>query len=424
MRTSTIAFGLGLLAATATAAPFKATESSTSLADTITATSNQGRDSTRLNPLDQDLDFVSEEEFDAVDPDDSGPIISYAEIARRVRSKYPDVKLAVEGNEECREVAIVPDPDPAWRVEPYWLRTTRGGDPATDITVSQLRAALEPSSSLNVTERQNYFGPMNPYDQVIEHVTSSEYEAINGGPPVPHSELIRRIHLEHPSVAIEVIPNEACKEVKPDCAHYGSCELPFWLCAQKPELFGPFAGHPWPNITFVNEQRFSEQPGEAVPLRQLWTLEQGIHPDVQFTVEYSEEYAGINDNTPCMGVVIDCLAGPPCWRSQWTCQKPTLVFTDEIGTHIHNETLVWDGEQTVHVLKRDLDAGSTTVTGSPNIITVHPTVTETGRPTTLSPSPRRERLGTPILGSTSTPSPTSASVSASTASPTTVTPLP
>jgi hypothetical protein len=124
-----------------------------------------------------------------------------------------------------------------------------------------------------------------------------------------------------------------------------------------------------------------------VPLKYLWTLEKGIHPGVLFEVEYSGEYAGINETTPCMGVVIDCLAGPPCWRSQWTCQKPTYTITDENGTHIHNETLHWDGEENVEVLKRDLNASTAIVTIIPTttwtdfsravVKTVIPTVTWT-----------------------------------------------
>jgi hypothetical protein len=141
------------------------------------------------------------------------------------------------------------------------------------------------------------------------------------------------------------------RQLRPVSAHVrnvyetynNSFRSPYWLCAEKPELFST-ADHPWPNITFVNEQRFSEQPGEAVPLDVLWTQEKGIHPDVQFEVEYSD---GLGPNTPCMGVVIDCLAGPPCWRNQWTCQKTTLIVSDANGTHIHNETLYWDGEASV-----------------------------------------------------------------------------
>jgi hypothetical protein len=83
----------------------------------------------------------------------------------------------------------------------------------------------EDEDEANVTERESYFGPLNPYIQDIKPVSSDEYEASCGGPPVPYSEIVRRIHLEHPDVAYEAKPNVACKEIKPDCTLYGNCAL-------------------------------------------------------------------------------------------------------------------------------------------------------------------------------------------------------
>jgi hypothetical protein len=66
---------------------------------------------------------------------------------------------------------------------------------------------------------------MNPADQAINFVSSDEYEAFCGGPPVPFSEIVRRIHLEHPTDTYEAKPLVACKEIKPDCTVYGNCAL-------------------------------------------------------------------------------------------------------------------------------------------------------------------------------------------------------
>jgi hypothetical protein len=83
----------------------------------------------------------------------------------------------------------------------------------------------EGEDSSDFTERENVFGPMNPYNQIIKIVSSDDYEAECGGPPVPFSEIVRRIHLEHPSAAYDPKPNVACKEIKPDCIIYGNCPL-------------------------------------------------------------------------------------------------------------------------------------------------------------------------------------------------------
>jgi hypothetical protein len=62
-------------------------------------------------------------------------------------------------------------------------------------------------------------------DQQIKDVSSDEYEAFYGGPPIPFSEIVRRIHLEHPTEAYEAKPNVACKEIKPACVNAFLCPL-------------------------------------------------------------------------------------------------------------------------------------------------------------------------------------------------------
>ncbi|KAF1836207.1 hypothetical protein BDW02DRAFT_248290 [Decorospora gaudefroyi] len=158
--------------------------------------------------------------------------------------------------------------------------------------------------------------PMNPHDQNIHRVGAAEFDLVQGGPVVPYSEVVHRIHAQYPSAALEPLPNEVCKEVAPSADVNDGYVTPFWFCASKPEYFDPGTDRPLPTITFVPTAMFDALPGALTTLGALLVLEQGNHPAENFSLEFGR----YGSDTPCLGTVVECLYALPCWQSQWTCE--------------------------------------------------------------------------------------------------------